>query len=132
MFSEKLKKAMQDLNITQAQLAELTGIGKSSISQYLSGKVVPTEERQINIAIELGLPGDYFGTKNSFLDFSNVKIQKLDVKEVARIMGHSQETVRQGIQQHIYPWAYGVLQKSGEWTYFINAKKFAEIERVFD
>ena len=44
-FSEKLKKAMQDLNISQKQLVGITGIGKSSISQYLSGKNIPSEER---------------------------------------------------------------------------------------
>lgn len=60
MFSEKLKKAMEDLNITQKQLVGMTGINKSSISQYLSGKNVPAIERQKTIATALGLPTDYF------------------------------------------------------------------------
>ena len=60
MFNEKLKKAMQDLGISQAQVVGMTGIGKSSISQYLSGKNTPTEERQKNIAVSLGLEPDYF------------------------------------------------------------------------
>ena len=59
-FSEMLKKVMQDLNINQKQLSGLTGIGKSSISQYLSGKNIPTEERQKDIAVSLGLPENYF------------------------------------------------------------------------
>ena len=49
-FNEKLKKAMQDLGISQAQLVGMTGIGKSSISQYLSGKNTPTAEGQKHIA----------------------------------------------------------------------------------
>lgn len=37
-FKEKLEKVMHDLNIKQKQLSGMTGISKSSISQYLSGK----------------------------------------------------------------------------------------------
>jgi len=42
-FSERLKQAMVERNMTQAELSALTGIGKSSISQYLSGKNEPRE-----------------------------------------------------------------------------------------
>ena len=45
-FGERLKKTMQEIGITQSQLVGMTGIGKSSISQYLSGKNVPTKERR--------------------------------------------------------------------------------------
>lgn len=37
-FSERLKKAMDEQKVTQSDLASKTGLGKSSISQYLSGK----------------------------------------------------------------------------------------------
>ena len=49
-FDEKLKRVMQELGITQAQVSGMTGIGRSSISQYLSGKNVPTEQRQRDMA----------------------------------------------------------------------------------
>jgi len=55
MFDEKLKQVMYDLKISQAQLVGLAGIGKSSISQYLSGKNIPTEARQRDIAVLLGI-----------------------------------------------------------------------------
>ncbi len=55
MFDEKLKQVMYDLKISQAQLVGLTGIGKSSISQYLSGKNIPTEARQRDTAVLLGI-----------------------------------------------------------------------------
>ena len=35
-FAKKLKGLMADANLTQAQLSTLTGIGKPSISQYLT------------------------------------------------------------------------------------------------
>ena len=52
-FSEQLKAVMQQLGINQSQVVGMTGIGKSSISQYLSDSNVPTEERQKHIA-EIG------------------------------------------------------------------------------
>lgn len=44
MFEKRLKKAMQDLNLKQSQVAGMTGKSKGSISQYLSGKQVPSED----------------------------------------------------------------------------------------
>lgn len=131
LFSEKLKEAMKNLNINQSQLVNMTGINKGSISLYLSGKVVPTEERKIQLATELGLPKDYFIEDESLLDFSKVKIQKLKVEEAARMMGQSVETIRDGLKQQRYGWGYAVQRESGQWVFFINAKKFAEIERIF-
>ena len=60
MFEKKLKKAMQDLNLKQSQVAGMTGKSKGSISQYLSGKQVPSEDVQRDIAVSLGLDADYF------------------------------------------------------------------------
>ena len=54
-FSEKLRKAMKELNMTQAQMVGLTGKSKASISQYLSDKQVPSEAKQRDIAVALGL-----------------------------------------------------------------------------
>lgn len=124
---------MKELNINQSQLVAITGINKGSVSLYLSGKVTPTTERKKEIATALGLSEEYFTEKDkTFLDFSNIKIQTLKVEEVAKIMGHNVDTVREGLQQQRYGWGYAVLKKSGQWRYFINAKKFAEIERIFD
>lgn len=108
-FSEKLKKAMQDLNISQKQLVGMTGIGKSSISQYLSGKNIPSEERQKNIALSLGLEPDYFN-KEAVAVASLVKIsesgkgvRKLLVEDVAKLLGMNHMTVRKGLQQGVFP-----------------------------
>ena len=45
-FSEKLKQAMQELHQNQRQICGLTGKSKGSVSQYLSGKQVPSVEVQ--------------------------------------------------------------------------------------
>lgn len=123
---------MKELNINQAQLVGLTGIGKSSISQYLSGKNVPTEERQKSIAIALGLSADYFAQEIPTIKFQtkNGSIPRLNVESAAKMLGMNHNTVRKGLQQGVFPWGYAVHTSENQWTYFINAKKFAEIERV--
>lgn len=45
-FAEKLKVLMGELDLSQSKLSDLTGIGKSSISQYLSGKNEPSKDRK--------------------------------------------------------------------------------------
>ena len=57
-FADKLSSLMSELNITQAQLSELTGIGRPSISQYLSGKNEPSKARRYEIASALGVQED--------------------------------------------------------------------------
>ena len=39
MFVQRVKQAMSEQNISQAELVKLTGISKGSISQYLSGRM---------------------------------------------------------------------------------------------
>ena len=55
-FSEKLKKAMQEKDMNLTALSAATGIGKSSISQYLSGKNEPPDKKKTTIALAMGLP----------------------------------------------------------------------------
>ena len=131
MFDEKLKHAMDDLKINQSKLSALTGIGKSSISQYLSGKNVPTEARQREIAESLGLDPEYFNQDVTIaVPLDDSPIKKLLPEHAAKLMGISKDTVRKGLQDGIFPWGYAVQTSSNRWTYFINAKRFAEIERM--
>lgn len=41
----RLKKALTLRNMKQVELSEKSKIGKSAISQYLSGKVVPKQDK---------------------------------------------------------------------------------------
>lgn len=134
-FSEQLKEAMQQLGINQSQVVGMTGIGKSSISQYLSDINIPTEERQKHIAVSLGLAPDYFSKENKqVVAFSkqvlNEGIQRLDVMVAAKILGMTHTTVRKGLQQGVFPWGYAIKTSANRWTYFINAKRFAQIEGI--
>lgn len=133
-FDEKLKRVMQELGITQAQVSGMTGIGRSSISQYLSGKNVPTEQRQRDMATALGLAPDYFEEGEKSVEFNPSKceggIQTLTLLEVAKLMHKHIHTVALGLQQGAFPWGYAVKTSANRWSYFINARRFAEIEGV--
>ncbi len=136
-FKEKLEQAMQDLGINQRQLSGMTGIGKSSISQYLSGKNVPAEDRQKKIALSLGLSGDYFSnsppvTADVLAKEASKKhrVERLLVEDAAKLLGMGVQTVRSGLQQGVFPWGYAIKTGESRWAYFINAARFAEIEMV--
>jgi len=135
-FSEKLKQAMRDLNLNQSQVVGLTGKSKGSVSQYLSGKQIPPEETQSGIAISLGLDPGYFADteKKEPVTIKVIPpkkvVKKLDVGAAARLMGMNHKTVRMGLQQRVFPWGYAIHTSEDRWTYFINAKRFAEIEGI--
>ena len=106
-FANKLKGLMEELDLTQAKVSDLTGIGRSSISQYVSGKNEPSKERRREIATV-----QYNSTVN------------LPVELVAKLMKKSPRFVRRGLQDGVFPWGYAV--KLEHWSYFISSVKFTE------
>lgn len=130
MFKYKLEQIMKELNLNQSKLCQLTGIGKSSISQYLSGKNIPTEKRQEEIAIALGLESNYFSNEKQAEQKAEAVIKKLLPEDVAHLMGMSPQSIRLGLQQGVFPWGYAIPTSKHRWTYFINAKRFYEIEGI--
>lgn len=52
-------------------------------------------------------------------------MNRLSVKKVAELMGASEQFVRRGLQQGLFPWGYAV-KTSSKWTYWISSIKFAE------
>ena len=134
-FSEKLKQVMQELHLNQRQVCGLTGKSKGSVSQYLSGKQIPSADVQSNIATALGLESDYFEKLDDRLvilpasEVRDGKIPKLLPEIAATYLGMDKGTVRKGLQQGVFPWGYAI-KADKHWVYFINARRFAEIERV--
>lgn len=123
-FAEKLKNLMQDLGLSQSKLADLTGIGKSSISQYLSGKNEPSKERKKEIARALGVQEDYFEAFEAAATVQHGVIVNLPVPIAAKLMKKSKEWVMQGLRDGVFPWGYAV--KLTNWSYFISPVKFTE------
>lgn len=135
-FSEKLKKAMQELHLNQRQVCGMTGKSKGSVSQYLSGKQIPSEDVQSVIAVALGLESDYFSKLDEQVKVLPTKelrdgvIPRLEVEKAAKMLGVNHHTVRKGLQQGVFPWGYAVHTSENRWVYFINARRFAEIEGI--
>lgn len=123
-FAEKLKALMGELDLSQSKLSDLTGIGKSSISQYLSGKNEPSKDRKKEIARKLGVQEDYFDTFETAATVQHDGVFNLPVTLAAKLMGKSKEWVKQGLRDGVFPWGYAV--KLTNWSYFISFVKFTE------
>ena len=55
--------------------------------------------------------------------------QTMSVKEAAKRMGVSEQTVRVGLQQNVFP--FGVaIKTSTKYTYIINRQKFEEEREI--
>lgn len=55
------------------------------------------------------------------------EFERLEVAEAARMMGVTEQWVRLGLQQGVFPWGYAVLMGS-HYSYWINRKRFEEVE----
>lgn len=123
-FADKLKNLMKELDLTQSKLSDLTGIGKSSISQYLSGKNEPSKDRKQEIARALGVQDNYFEMFEPAATVQHDGVVNLPVTLAAKLMKKSKEWVMQGLRDGVFPWGYAV--KLTNWSYFISSVKFTE------
>lgn len=138
MFKDRLKQAMQDLGLNQVQVCAMIGKSKASVSQYLSGKQVPSEDVQATIAMSLGLAKGYFTQVEEIPPIKAVEpvarrtgsIKRLTVEQAAKLLGVDKMTVSKGLRQGVFPWGYGIKTTDKSWTYIINAESFARIEGV--
>lgn len=118
-YAKQLKLLMSQKEITQQQLSDLTGIGKSSISQYVSGRNEPSKVNREKIQSVLG--------EFEIIETEDVTTTKnnLPVTVAAKRMGVSPEFIRVGLQNGILDFGYAV-KISSRYTYHISPKKFAE------
>ena len=72
----RLRKAMEEQNIKQIELTEKTGIPKSAISQYLSGKFVPKQDRLTVLAVALNV-NEAWPTSLFLISLNSVKLKFL-------------------------------------------------------
>ena len=59
IFAQRLAKRMEELNLTQSALSDLTGIQRQTISLYLKGKTAPVSDKLVTLAIELRCSVDW-------------------------------------------------------------------------
>lgn len=84
--------------------------------------------------MSLGLDSDYFKQESPITKVT-VKadgdgIQRFDVSIAAKLMGMNHNTIRKGLQQGVFPWGYAIHTSENSKSYFINAVRFAEIEKI--
>ena len=127
-FSEQLKKAMLERNMTQAELSALTGIGKSSISQYVSGKNEPKEIPLNKIADALDCSVAFLNgeTECSDMTIDPKGLKNVPVDQAAKMLGKSRQFVRVALQRGIAPFGFAVKLSGERFSYHISPKKLNE------
>ncbi|WP_243136983.1 helix-turn-helix domain-containing protein [Alkaliphilus serpentinus] len=122
-FAKNLKKAMDERNMTQSELAKRIDKGKSSISQYLSGKNIPKDDVKQKIADALDCTVEYLDSEVHEKDTGS-GIRNISVAEAARRLGKSQQYIRAGLQNQRLPFGTAVFVK--RWSYHISPKLLDE------
>ena len=101
-IKDRLKKALEERQMTASELSKKSGIGKGSISKYLSGAVIPKQNaigemaKALNVspAWILGFDVEMKSQKDRAQEISEAiftgKIQKLTVANQARLMSYYQ------------------------------------------
>lgn len=131
-FKDALLNAMCELGLNQRQVCGMTGCSKASVSQYLSGKNVPSDQKQREMAESLGLQSDYFtwSDPKPAGAVQRGQMKRMLPEEAGKILGIGKAAVRAGLQQGVFPWGYGIHMPSGKWVYVINEERFRQIEGV--
>lgn len=122
-FAKRLKQAMDEANMNQVELAAAIGKGKSSVSQYLSGKNIPKEDVQEKIAEVLGCTVDFLNSEVP--DDGDIHLKNVPIAEAAKLLGKSPQFVRVALQNGAVPFGFAVKNKS-KFSYHISPKKLAE------
>ena len=126
-FAHNLKAVMDEQNLNQTDLSHLTGIGKPSLSQYLSGKNVPHKRRVAEIANALGVSISRLTVtlQGAICEapplLSN---QKVSVEEAARRLGKSQQFIRVALQNGVAPFGFATKVSGSTYDYHISPKLF--------
>lgn len=111
-FNERLKMLRYEIGITQKELGEKIGVGRTTISEYESGKIVPKQDGLIKIAEYFNVSVDYLtGITDTSHEKTQGKLPKTDLnidirlKETIRLLdivgkGNSPTLVYKNIRCH--------------------------------
>lgn len=126
IFSQRLKQAMDEQRVTQTDLCTKTGLGKSSVSQYVSGKNIPNGVRMKMLADALNVSPDWLSGSIDEPAIESNHPDNLQVEVAAKLMGVGKQFIRVGLRNGTFPFGYAVLMPSGKYRYYISPKKFTE------
>lgn len=125
MYAKKLKEALDHAHMTQAQLAAKSGLTRASISQYMSGKHLPSPKAVNAIAAALEVPELYFTEETEQIHEIRERLPiRLTIKQAAKLMGVGAEMIRINLQNGKLPFGYAMKGRGERFTYSINTKQF--------
>ena len=130
---ENAKVFMKQNGISASMLSQITGIGKSSISQYLSGKNEPSNNRVEAIASAIGCEADdLFTTASVTIKETTPATTNVNMTchEAATLVHKHDSFIRKGLQDGVFPFGYAVKGRGNKWTYFISRLKFTEFTGI--
>lgn len=117
MFIQRVKQAMSEKGISQAELVKLTGISRSGISQYLSGKNIPRQKALTAIANALDVTPEWLIEDDR---------RKITVQFIAELLNTTPQTVRVGLQQGEFPFGTALKVGGERYTYLFYPEKVKE------
>lgn len=95
MFSARLRDIQEEMEITRAQMSEMTGVSKASIDNYMVGRADPTAHILMKLCAGLSVqPGFFLGMPDvdprtvDLLYESNVELTRFAVKAWLAIRGN--------------------------------------------
>lgn len=124
MFKDLLKQVADERGMNNAVLAKALDVAPASVGYYLSGKVNPPDKKKEQFALALGLDADFFKRGEIDKDIAVIGY-KLPIDMAARLMGISDDTLRKGLQDGVFPFGYAV-KTSKKWTFWISAPRFTQ------
>ena len=121
-FAKRLNQALRERQLSQCELAAAISKGKSSVSQYLSGRSIPRPDVQEKIAEVLECTVEWLNSEVSSDDTTDNGLRNVSVAEAAKILGKGEEFVRVALQRGVVPFGFAVRNKT-RWSYHISPKK---------
>lgn len=124
-FASRLNQALAERQTSQTELAAAIGKGKSSVSQYISGKNVPKLEVQKQIADFLDCTVEWLNSDVPVNDHTEKGLKNVSVEQAAKMLGKSEQFVRVALQMGTAPFGFAAKNKT-VWSYHISPKKLTE------
>lgn len=124
-FAKRLNIAMTERQVQQKDLAAAIGKGKSSVSQYLSGRSVPKRDVQEKIAAFLDCSVEWLNSEIPTSDRTDSGLKNISVEQCAKLLGKSEQFVRVALQTGTAPFGFAVKNKT-VYSYHISPKKLNE------
>lgn len=126
-FADRLTYAMTNAGMNQAELSEVSGCSRASVSQYLAGKNTPGPQKVQRLAEATNTTFDFLmGFSDAPADPAPIPAKRITVKAAARCLGKSEQFVRIGLQRGLLPFGLAVPGTGENWNYDIRPEKFRD------